>query len=38
MAVSSLLGLKRDPPPVYMGQHDPRVLYRVFKTLHEIGN
>ena len=38
MAVSSLLGLKREPPPVYMGQHDPRVLYRVFKTLHEIGN
>ena len=35
-AVYSLLGLKREPPPVYKGQHDPRVLFRAFKTLHGI--
>jgi oleate hydratase len=34
-AVSALLGLDRTPPAVYKGQHDPRVLYRAFTTLHD---
>jgi oleate hydratase len=25
-----LLGLKREPPPVYRGEFDPRVLYKAF--------
>ncbi len=33
-AVYSLLGLNRKPPAVYKGQHDLRVLYRAFTTLH----
>ncbi len=33
-AVYSLLGLKRTPPPVYKGQHDPRVLREAFVALH----
>jgi oleate hydratase len=33
-AVYALLGLKRSPPPVYKGNHDPRVLLRAFLTLH----
>jgi oleate hydratase len=36
MAVYSLLGLNRTPPPVYKGSHDPRVLLKAFLTLHEI--
>ncbi|MGB8010209.1 MAG: oleate hydratase [Terriglobales bacterium] len=36
IAVYSLLGLNRTPPPVYKGVHDPRVLLRAFLTLHEI--
>src|SRR5271167_3067565 len=35
-AVYSLLGLNREPPAVYKGQYDPRVLYRAFLTLHGI--
>jgi len=35
-AVYSLLGLNREPPAVYKGQYDPRVLYRAFMTLHDI--
>jgi len=35
-AVYSLLGLNRTPPPVYKGNHDPRVLLKAFLTLHEI--
>jgi oleate hydratase len=35
-AVYSLLGLKREPPAVYKGQYDPRVLYRAFTTLHDL--
>ena len=35
-AVYSLLGLKREPPAVYKGQYDPRVLYRAFESLHGI--
>ena len=37
-AVYALLGLNREPPAVYKGQYDPRVLYRAFKTLHDIDN
>ena len=37
-AVSSLLGLKRHPPKVYKGATDPRVLFKAFKALHDIGN
>ncbi len=36
-AAYSLLGLDRDPPAVYKGTHDPRVLFWAFKTLHGIG-
>ncbi len=35
-AVYSLLGLNREPPAVYKGQHDLRVLYGAFMTLHGI--
>jgi transposase len=33
-AVYQLLGIKREPPSVYKGQYDPRVLYTAFRTLH----
>jgi oleate hydratase len=36
-AVYSLLGLNRKPPPVYKGQHNPRVLLKAFLTLHDKG-
>ncbi len=36
MAVYKLLGLKREPPPVYKGQYDPRVLFKAFTTLHDV--
>ena len=35
-AVYQLLGLKREPPPVYQGKFDPRVLYSAFRALHDI--
>lgn len=35
VAVYALLGLKREPPAVYKGKFDPRVLYRAFMALHE---
>ncbi|QND54486.1 oleate hydratase (plasmid) [Phyllobacterium sp. 628] len=35
-AVYALLGLKREPPAVYKGKFDPRVLYRAFMALHDI--
>jgi oleate hydratase len=35
-AVYTLLGLKREPPAVYMGKFDPRVLYKAFMALHDI--
>jgi len=35
-AVYSLLGLARTPPAVYKGQHDPRVLFKAFKGLHDL--
>jgi oleate hydratase len=36
VAVYTLLGLKRGPPPVYQGKFDPRVLYRAFRALHDM--
>jgi oleate hydratase len=36
-AVNSLLGLDKDPPPVYKGHYDPRVLLEAFMALHEVG-
>ena len=36
-AVYSLLGLEKEPPPVYKGQYNPRVLFEAFMALHEIG-
>jgi oleate hydratase len=36
-AVYSLLGLDREPPSVYKGQFNPRVLLEAFMALHEIG-
>lgn len=33
-AVYSLLGLDKTPPPVYKGNHDPRVLLKAFLALH----
>lgn len=36
-AVYKLLGLKREPPTVYKGQYDPRVLFKAFATLHDVG-
>ena len=35
MAVYSLLGLERTPPPVYKGQDSPRILLEAFRMLHE---
>jgi len=37
-AVYALLELDRKPPAVYKGIYDPRVLYRAFEALHDIGN
>jgi len=36
VAVYALLGLQREPPPVYQGKYDPRVLYRAFIALHDL--
>ena len=33
-AVATLLKLDRQPPPVYKGQHDPKVLVEAIQTLH----
>lgn len=35
-AVYKLLGLDREPPPVYKGRLDPRVLYKAFMALHDV--
>jgi oleate hydratase len=35
-AVSKLLGLNMEPPPVYKGQYSPGVLISAFKALHDI--
>ena len=36
VAVYSLLGLDRQPPAIYKGIFDPRVLYKAFRALHDI--
>ncbi len=36
LAAYGLLGLKLKPPAVYKGQHDPRVLLKAFRALHDI--
>jgi len=38
LAVAELLGLDRLPPPVYKGAFDPRVLFRAFIALHDLGD
>jgi oleate hydratase len=35
-AVYGLLGIEREPPPVYKGQHSPHTLFRAFATLHDM--
>jgi oleate hydratase len=35
MATYAMLGLKREPPPVYQGRFDPRVLAKAFMALHD---
>jgi oleate hydratase len=35
-AAYHLLGLDREPPAVFKGAHDPRVLYRAFRALHDM--
>jgi oleate hydratase len=36
VAAYAVLGLDRQPPPVYKGQFDPRVLYKAFTSLHDM--
>jgi oleate hydratase len=36
LAVYSLLGLERTPPPVYRGKYDTRVLLKAFLALHDL--
>jgi oleate hydratase len=35
-AVYQMLGLNREPPAVYKGVFDPRVLYRTFMAMHDL--
>jgi oleate hydratase len=35
-AVCALADVDRHPPPVYKGQHDPRILFSAFRTLHDM--
>jgi oleate hydratase len=35
-AAYALLHLKRSPPAIYKGSHDPRVLYQAFRALHDV--
>ncbi len=35
-AVYDMLGAGRQPPPVYKGQFDPRVIYKAFRALHDL--
>jgi oleate hydratase len=35
-AVYKLLDLKHEPPGVYQGRFDPRVLFKSFMALHDI--
>jgi oleate hydratase len=34
VAVNALLGLALEPPAVYQGKFDPRVLFKAFEALH----
>ncbi|MEN3231877.1 oleate hydratase [Methylorubrum rhodesianum] len=36
VAAYALLGLKREPPALYKGAFDPRVLYKAFRALHDL--
>jgi oleate hydratase len=36
VAAYALLGLPREPPGVYQGKFDPRVLFRAFTALHDV--
>ena len=36
VAVSALLGLEREPPAVYKGKFDLRVLHKAFVALHDL--
>ena len=33
--VYALLGLGKEPPAVYKGEFDPRVVYKAFRALHD---
>jgi oleate hydratase len=33
-AVAALLNLDKQPPAVYKGQHDPKILIEALETLH----
>jgi oleate hydratase len=35
-AVYALLDINRDPPAVYKGEADPRVIYKAFMALHDV--
>jgi oleate hydratase len=35
-AVYGLLGLEREPPAVYQGKFDPRVLFKAYRALHDL--
>jgi oleate hydratase len=35
-AVYGLLGLGREPPDVYQGKFDPRVLFKAYRALHDL--
>jgi oleate hydratase len=35
-AVYELLRIRREPPPVYRGEFDPRVLFKAFLALHDL--
>ena len=37
VAAYAVLGLDWQPPAVYQGKFDPRVLYKAFTGLHDIG-
>ncbi len=34
--IYALLGLSKEPPAVYKGEFDPRVLYKAFRALHDL--
>ena len=36
VAVDRLLGLDRQPPSEFKGQHNPPTLYQAFRALHDL--